>query len=179
MISKILLGLAAVLAILVVVILMRPDDFKVTRSATMAATPQAVFDQINDFHQWDAWSPWKQLDPDAKITFDGPQSGKGAVFKWAGNSNAGEGQQTIEESIPGELIRIRLEFIKPFPGVSQTEFTFKPEGANTQVTWTMSGENNFMAKAMSLVIDCDKMMGGFFEEGLASIKRIVETAPKV
>lgn len=177
MISKILLGLAAVLAILVVVILMQPDDFKVTRSATMEATPQAVFEQINDFHKWDAWSPWKKLDPDAKITFDGPQSGKGSVFKWAGNSNAGEGRQTIEESIPGELIRIRLEFIKPFPGTSHTEFTFKPEGVTTQVTWTMSGEANFMSKAMSLVMDCDKMMGGFFEEGLASIKRIVE-APK-
>ncbi|MDZ4287407.1 MAG: SRPBCC family protein [Prosthecobacter sp.] len=178
MISKILLILAAILVILAVVIAIQPDDLRVSRSATMAAAPAAVFEQVNDFHKWEAWSPWAKLDPNSKVTYEGPASGTGAIFKWSGNNEVGEGQQTITESKPGELVRIKLDFIKPFPGTSETTFTFKPEGAGTAVTWTMTGKRNFIMKAMGLVMNCDQMMGGFFEKGLASIKSIVETAPK-
>lgn len=178
MFSKILLTLAALLAILVVVILMQPDDFRVTRSATMAAPPAAVFEQVNDFHKWEAWSPWAKLDPNSTAVFEGPPSGTGAIFKWSGNNEVGEGKQTITESRPGEMVRFKLDFVRPFEGTSDVEFTFKPEGAGTQVTWTMTGQNNFIGKAMSLVMDCDKMCGDLFEKGLANLKAIVETAPK-
>jgi hypothetical protein len=178
MIKKILIGLAVLLVVLAVVISMQPDDFRMSRSATMAAPPTAVFEQINDFHKWDAWSPWAKLDPNSKVSFEGPTSGKGAIFKWSGNSEVGEGQQTIVDSRPGELVRIKLDFVRPMAGTSDVEFTFKPEGANTLVTWSMSGKNNFIGKAMSLAMDCEKMMAPYFEKGLASIKAIVESAPK-
>jgi len=178
MISKILITLALILVVLAVVIATRPDDFRIARSATMNATPSAVFEQVNDFHKWDAWSPWAKLDPNSKVSFEGPAAGTGSIFKWSGNSEVGEGKQTIIESRSNDLIHIKLEFIRPFAATNDVEFTFKPEGANTLVTWTMSGKNNFIGKAFSLVMDCDKMLGGFFEKGLASIKTIVESAPK-
>ncbi|HYF36456.1 MAG TPA: SRPBCC family protein [Prosthecobacter sp.] len=178
MIRQILLALAILVAILAVVIAIQPDDMTVTRSATMAAPPTAAFDQVNDFHKWDSWSPWAKLDPNSKITFEGPPSGTGSIFKWSGNSEVGEGQQTIVESRPGELVRIKLEFIKPFPGTSEVLFTFKPEGSGTLVTWTMNGKKNFIMKGMGLVMDCDKMMGGYFEKGLSSMKAQVEGAPR-
>jgi len=179
MIIKILIGLAALIAILAVVISMRPDDFRVTRSMTMVATPQAVFEQGNDLHKWDAWSPWARLDPNVKNSFEGPATGPGSVFKWSGNNDVGEGIQTITESRPGELGRFKLEFVRPFAGTNDVDFTFKPEGTGTLVTWTMSGKNNFMSKAMGLVMDCDKMCGDFFVTGLTNLKAIVETTPKV
>ena len=178
MISKILIGLVLILAILAGVIATRPADFSMSRSATMAATPAAIFENVNDFHKWDAWSPWAKLDPNSKVSFEGPTSGKGAIFKWSGNNEVGEGQQTIVESRPSELVGIKLDFIRPMAGTSNVEFTFKPEGANTVVTWTMSGKNDFIGKAISLVMDCDKMVGPQFEKGLASLKAIVEGAPK-
>ena len=49
------------------------------------------------------------------------------------------------------------------------EFTFKPEGGQTQVTWSMSGKNNFMGKAFGLFVDCEKMVGRDFEKGLANL----------
>src|SRR6476619_8383908 len=106
--------LAAVVVLLSIVVATRPSDFRVTRSAKMAASPSAVFAQVNDYHNWDAWSPWAKLDPDAKVTFEGPSSGTGAKFSWSGNDKVGEGQQTIVESKPDELIKINLEFEKPF-----------------------------------------------------------------
>lgn len=178
MFRKILLALVALIGILVAVIATRPDDFRVTRSATFNAPPAAVFEQVNDFQKWEAWSPWAKLDPNVKNTFEGPAAGKGAVFRWAGNLEVGEGEMTIAESRPPELILLDLHFIKPFEGTSTTEFTFKPSGDQTAVTWTMFGKNNFVGKAMSLVMDCDKMMGPQFEKGLENMRAVVEAKPK-
>ncbi|MBI2924099.1 MAG: SRPBCC family protein [Verrucomicrobia bacterium] len=178
MVKKILIALAAIIVVFVVIVALQPSDFRVTRSATMSAKPAAVFDQVNDLHKWEAWSPWAKLDPAAKNTFEGPAAGTGAIFRWAGNNQVGEGSMTITESRPNELVRFRLDFLKPMAGSSDAEFTFKPEGNQTTVTWTMTGENNFIAKAICLFMSMDKMVGGQFETGLASIKSIVEAPAK-
>ncbi|MBI4664316.1 MAG: SRPBCC family protein [Verrucomicrobia bacterium] len=174
--KKLLLAFVVIVAAFVVVVALQPAAFRVERAATIAAAPAEVFSQVNDFHKWEAWSPWAKLDPAAKNSFEGPASGTGAIFKWSGNHEVGKGSMTILESRPRELIRIRLDFIKPFKDTSTVEFTFKPEGSQTVVTWLMFGENNFISKAMCLFISIDKMVGGQFEKGLASIKSIVETA---
>jgi len=129
---------------------------------------------VNSLQKWEAWSPWAKLDPNAKVTFEGPTSGEGAKFSWSGNDKVGVGRQTIMESKPNELIRIKLDFEKPFQATSTAEFTFKPEGDQTLVNWAMYGKNDFMGKAVSLFMDCDKMVGPDFEKGLASMKAVVE-----
>ncbi len=172
--KKTLVALAAIVGVLAVVVAAQPSDFRVSRSATMVAQPNAVFAQVNDFHKWDAWSPWAKLDPAAKNTFEGPSSGVGASLAWDGNNDVGAGRMTITEAREHELIRIRLEFIRPFAGASTAEFTFQPQGDKTIVTWSMFGEQKFIGKAFSLFMDCDAMMGGEFEKGLANMKAIVE-----
>jgi len=179
--KKILIALVVILAILGVfaaVVAMQPADLRVTRSGTIPAPPGEVFAQVNDFHNWEAWSPWAKIDPAAKNTFEGPSSGVGAVFKWSGNSEVGEGSMTITESKPNERILIDLHFIKPFEGTDITEFTFKSEGDQTVVTWTMTGRKNFISKGICMFMDMDKMVGGKFDEGLANIKAVVEKGKK-
>ncbi len=178
MLKKILIGLTAVIAVFLIVAALQPADFRITRSATIAAPPAAVFERINDLHKWNDWSPWAKLDPNAKNTFEGPPAGVGAGMAWAGNSEVGEGRMTITESKPVELVRMKLEFIKPFAATNMTEFTLKPEGAQTAVTWSMSGTNGFMGKCMGLIMNCDKMVGGQFEKGFVNLKAIVETPAK-
>jgi uncharacterized protein YndB with AHSA1/START domain len=178
MAKKILIGVGAVLAIFLVVVAMQPSTFRIERSATMAAPAADVFAQVNDFHKWEAWSPWAKLDPAAKNTFDGPASGVGAGFAWEGNDQVGVGRMTITESKPAERIAIKLEFLKPFASTAATEYTFKGDGKQTTMTWAMTGEKNFVSKMMCLFMNMDKMVGGQFETGLASIKGIVEAPPK-
>lgn len=178
MLKKILITLAVIVVVFVAIVALQPSDFRVERSAAISAPAPAVFAQVNDFHKWEAWSPWAKLDPAAKNSFEGPSAGIGAIFRWAGNHEVGEGNMTIIESRPSELIRIKLEFLKPFAGTNTAEFTFKPEGDQTAVTWSMFGTNNFIAKAFCLFMSMDKMIGGQFEKGLASMKSVVETAPK-
>jgi hypothetical protein len=61
-------------------------------------------------------------------------------------------------------------------GVSTVSFSFKPRGNQTEVTWLMTGENNYLAKALCLFMNMDKMIGGQFEKGLAALKAAAETA---
>ena len=178
MFMNILIAIAVIVVVFVVVVAMRPSEFRVTRTAPMSAPAPAVFAQVNDLHLWQEWSPWAKMDPEAKSTFEGPSAGTGAVFGWAGNSKVGEGRMTITESRPNDLIRFRLDFLKPFKGTNIAEFTFKPEGNQTVVAWSMTGSYNFIVKAMSLFMNCDKMIGGQFEKGLEQMKSIVETSPK-
>ena len=83
---------------------------------------------------------------------------------------------TLVESRPNERIRIRLEFLKPMAAVNTAEFMFEPKGDRTSVTWSMTGRNNFPAKAIGLIMNMDKMIGGNFEKGLNDIKSIVENS---
>jgi uncharacterized protein YndB with AHSA1/START domain len=172
----ILLALAVIIVGLVIVIAVQPADFRIERSATIAAPPDEVFAQVNDFHAWQEWSPWAKLDLEAKNTYEGPPAGNDSVFKWSGNNQVGEGKMTIVESKPNELIRIKLEFFRPFAATNTAEFNFKPEANGTAVTWSMYGPNSFMGKAIHLVMDMDKMVGSNFEEGLAELKAKAELA---
>ncbi len=177
-IDSILAILILLVVVLSVVVAMQPEDFKVTRTASVTAPPDRVFEQVNDFHKWDAWSPWAKLDPNMKTIYSGSASGPGASYAWVGNDEVGEGKMTITQSHPSDHVKIDLEFIKPFAAKNVTEFVLKPEGNKTNVTWTMAGKNNFISKAFCMVMDMDKLVGGDFEKGLAQMKTVVESEPK-
>jgi hypothetical protein len=170
--------LAAIVVLFLVVVAMRPAAFKIERKTTISAPPQVVFEQVNNFRNWRAWSPWEKRDPALQRTYEGPNAGNGAVYSWVGNKEVGEGRMTIVDSRPGELVRIKLEFFKPFAATNTAEFTFVPQAGDTLVTWSMSGRHNFMAKGFCMFMDMDKMVGGDFEKGLAAMKTVAEGAAR-
>jgi hypothetical protein len=178
MIWKILIPLVVIVVGLVAVITLQPARYRVSRSTTIAAPAPVVFAQVNDFHKWSAWSPWEKIDPAMKRTYEGPSAGVGASYAWVGSREVGEGRMTIVESRPSDLIQVKLEFVKPFAGTSVAEFSFKPDGERTLVTWSMTGDKNFIAKAIHLVMSMDRMIGDQFDKGLAAMKTVAEAAPR-
>jgi hypothetical protein len=175
MLKFILIGLLLIIVVFVIVVATRPADFRVARSATIGAPPAIIFDHVSNLHQFQVWSPFAKIDPAAKLTYAGPESGMGASFSWAGNAQAGEGSMTCTDCQPSEQLGYRLDFLKPFKGTNQVVFSFKPTGDQTTVTWTMTGTYNFVTKAVSLFMDCDKMCGPMFEKGLADLKSLSES----
>src|SRR5262245_32419986 len=137
--KKILLGIVIVVVVLVIgfvcIVALQPSHYHIERSAVMKAPAATVFAQVNDFHKWDAWSPWAKIDPNMKQNFEGAPAGNGAIYSWNGNSQVGEGRMTITESHPSDLIKIKLEFIKPFAATNATNFTFSTQGNQTSVKW--------------------------------------------
>lgn len=172
MLKKIAIGFALLLAAFIAIVALRPAEFHVERHATLAASPAALFERVNNHHKFNDWNPFLKVDPQVKNTYSGPEAGVGAVCSWDGNKDIGAGSATIVESKPNELVRMRMDWKRPMEGVATVDFTFKPEGDKTVVTWSMYGKNNFLGKLVSLFMDCDKMVGPQFEEGLASLGKL-------
>ena len=178
MLKKILIGLVVLVALFAVVVALQPSEFRVARTAMISAPAPEVFAQVNDFRNWEGWSPWAKLDPAAKATFEGPAAGQGAVFAWSGNDKIGEGRMLLTESRPPQLVRIKVDFVKPFAGTSTSEFAFRPEGDRTAVTWSTYGPQSFVSKAICLFMNMDNMLGGDMEKGLAQMKSVAEASKK-
>jgi hypothetical protein len=169
-----LLGLVASIALFAAYVASRPSAFRIERSRTISARPDVLFGLINDFHEWAQWSPWEKLDPNLKRTFEGPSSGKGAVYRWEGNGKAGVGSMTITETTPSR-IDIALDFLKPFPANNRAIFTLEPDGEGTKVTWAMEGESPFPAKVFGVFVNMNDLVGKDFAKGLDAMQ---ETAAR-
>ena len=170
----ILLALLFIAIIVFIVVIGQPDEFRVTRTAVIPAPVTTVFARVNDLHAWEAWSPWAKMDPNAKNTYEGAAAGTGASMKWSGNNKVGEGRMTIMDNRPSELVQIKLEFERPFIASNMAEFTFKPEGNQTAVSWSMFGQNSFSGKIFGLFMNCEKMVGKDFEKGLNNLSSAVK-----
>jgi hypothetical protein len=172
--KRLAIGSVLLIAAFLVVVWFQPDDYRLTRQTVIAAPAAAVFAQVNDLKKWDDWSPWAKLDPNAKVTFSGPQSGPGATFQWDGNDKVGAGTMTITESKPNARIATRTDFTRPFAGTGNSDFVFSEAGGQTNVIWSMSGRHDFISKAMCLVMSMEQMLGPDVEKGLAQLKQAVE-----
>ncbi len=152
----------------------KPDSFRIERSITIKAPPAIIFPFINDFRKWEAWSPWEKIDPALKRTYGGTTSGNGAVYEWNGNKDVGQGRMQITESTPTSKVVLKLDFMKPFEAHNTVEFTLVGHDDSTTVTQAMYGPSSYISKLMTLFFSMEKMVGGKYEEGLASLKVLAE-----
>jgi hypothetical protein len=172
-----IVGLVVVAAIAIVLVMaaLRPDTFRVARTADIKAPPEKIYAHVIDFKAWGAWSPYEKLDPAMNRTYGGAERGTGATYAWASNSAAGEGNMKITDALEPSKIALDLNFTKPFEAHNNVTFTFVPKGDDvTQVTWAMEGGTPYMAKIMHVFFNMDKMVGSDFETGLANLKKISE-----
>ena len=174
---SVLLWIVAVVVALAVIVLLlatlKPNTFRVERSAVINAPPEKVFPFVSDFHQWRAWSPWENMDADLKRSYGGAAAGKGATYAWEGRKS-GTGRMEITEATPSSRVLIKLDFLKPIEAHNTADFRFTPEGGGTRVDWAMYGPSLFISKVMSAFVSIDKMLGKNFEQGLAALKAAAE-----
>ena len=154
----------------------KPNTFTVKRATVIAAAPEAIFAYLEDFHRWEAWSPFEGRDPHMKKTFSGAAKGLGAVYAWDGDKKAGAGSMQITEAkAPGKLA-LDLTLARPFPAANRVEFFLTPLDDGTRTAWVMTGPQPFMSKVMSVFISMDRLVGGEFDKGLAQLKAVAEAA---
>ncbi len=174
MIKTIAVAIAVLIAAILAFAATKPDTFRVERAAEIKAPPEKIFALINDFHQWPAWSPWEKMDPAMRRTHSGAASGKGAVYEWEGNSKVGQGRMEITDAAAPSKLIIKLDFLKPFEGHNNAEYTLQTKGDTTRLTWAMYGPSPFVSKVMQVFVSMDSMIGKDFEAGLANLKAIAE-----
>lgn len=182
MLKTILLTAAAILVTGIVVVLvlaaMKPDTFSLRRSLAINAPPERIFPLINEFRNWTQWSPWEKLDPNLKRDYSGAPAGVGSVYAWDGDKKVGQGRMEIVEAAAPGKVALKLDFVRPFEAHNDVTFTLEPAGSatnvTTNVTWAMTGPTPFMAKIFHVFVNMDRMVGGDFENGLASMKAAAE-----
>ncbi len=176
-----IIGIVAGVAVLAIIALLvyaatLPHTFQGQRTQRINASPEKVFPLINNMHGMNTWNPFAEADPDIKITYTGPESGKGARYEWTGNSKVGQGSIEIIDVATPSRVALRLDILKPIEGHNTVVFTLAPNGSGTDVTWAMTGERPFIGKVMDAVFNMDRMVGGEFERGLAKLRTIAENA---
>ena len=169
-----LIVLALLLIVLLTAALKKPDSVRYIRSQSIAASPATIFPWIIDLHKFQSWNPWASEDPSSVLTYSGPASGPGASYTWSGNRKVGEGTMTITETVPDQLVRVRMDFRKPFAATNTVEFTLEAQGPDTLVSWIMYGPQPFISKIMDVLIGCEKMCGPQFAKGLNTLKGLTE-----
>jgi hypothetical protein len=173
---KVLLGTGVVLLLTVLVGFFLPSHVRVERAVTITRPRPAVFAILNGFHEFNSWSPWAALDPNAKYTFEGPASGVGAVMNWVGDpATMGSGSQRIVVSDPGTRVQVDIAFGAQARGLMS--YTLADDGTGTRVVLSLDSDLGWNPFARYFGLMFDRMIGGDFERGLAQLKKYAEARP--
>src|SRR5262245_56901851 len=164
MLWKILLGVAGVLVLFVAVVATRPSAYHVERKLAVAAPADLVFGVLNDLHQFTGvlvlfGSQWEKADPNMQKSFEGPAAGVCRSCAWSSNKEVGKGKMTIQESVPGQKVGMKLEFVEPMESTATFALTLAGTPTGSFVTWSMDGNHNFIGKAFGMFMDMDNMLG--------------------
>jgi Polyketide cyclase / dehydrase and lipid transport len=149
----------------------RPSTYKVERSTIIAASPDIVYNNIANLHNWEKWSPWKESDPTVKNTYEGDSIQVGSSFSWVGQKS-GEGKLTVTELRSGEYVGFDMAFFKPQVSISKGYLSLKSDIAGVQTTWGMTGENDLPAKIFTMFKPMDALLGPDFDKGLDKLSEL-------
>jgi hypothetical protein len=175
-VRRLLYVIVALIGLGLAVGLFLPDSAHVERAITTSASPSTVYAIVSGFKRFNEWSPWYELDPQAKYAYSGPESGVGAKMTWASDKpDVGSGSQEIVSVEPGRAVKTRLEF--GGQGPSMATLTITPESGGSRIVWAFdtSFEGNYLGRYMGLMFE--KFIGRDYEKGLSKLKTIAEATP--
>ena len=175
MLKKILLGLLILIVLLLGIGFLLPTEWEVERSILINAPATAIYPRVATLKTWPEWTAWnRERDPDCEWSFEGPDTGAGAVMMWDGRVHR-QGRLTIDTADPATGIQYTLEMegMPPLKG----SIAFAADGSGTRVTWRDHGETGGMPwRNWGMLLLADSFIGGFFEEGLQNLKSLAEAA---
>lgn len=163
---------------LIYVAVTKSSKFSYERSGVIHAPVDVIFPYISKFSLGGEWSPYEKIDPNMKKYLGGNDGEVGSTMVFEGNSKAGSGKLELLSLIPNHEVRIRLIMTKPFKADNLVIYKLTPEAQGTRFTWSMSGDGGFMNKIMVTLIDCEKMIGDQFSEGINNLKTLIESTPR-
>ena len=168
----ILIAIIALIVLYLLVALVAPKTFNVERKITINATPDVVFDEISSFKNWEKWSPWIGKDSSIKNTYTGPDRGVGNKSSWT-SKKSGNGSMEIMDVVAAKYMKSKITIGEGM--VFESHLTLTPVAGGTEVTWADSGAFPFLGRPVGLM--ADKMMGPDLTDGLANLKKYLESAP--
>jgi uncharacterized protein YndB with AHSA1/START domain len=151
---------------------MLPGTARVERAIDIAASPDKVYGIAADLRRMPDWSPWREIDPQVKFTFEGPEQGVGQVMRWtSGNPMVGSGTLKLTEATPTS----RLATVSDYAGfgTSTATMSFAPQAAGTRVNWVFESSLPGVVDRWA-GLGVDRSVGAEYEKGLAKLKALAE-----
>jgi hypothetical protein len=175
---RILYGLAIAIVALAASAFLLPRQVHVERSAAVRAPPATVFEIVNGFGRFNEYSPWFELDPNAKYAYAGPSAGVGARMSWTSDERAvGSGSQEIVRSDPPHTVQSRLEF--GGEGTALSTWTIQAAEGGSTVTWAFDTDLGMNPVMRYMGLAFDHFIGRDYERGLAKLKTLAESPSTV
>jgi uncharacterized protein YndB with AHSA1/START domain len=171
---KVGLGIVVLIVAFLAFVSTKDGKFRYERSGVIKASPEVIYPYLSQFKLGKQWSPYEKTDPNMMQTYGGIEGQVGSFMEWDGNAKAGAGRIEITNIVPNQQVDLHLHMSKPFSGDNHVAYKLTPEADGTRFTWSMDGDGGFMGKLMGTLIDCEKMIGGQFDEGIANLKKVVE-----
>ncbi|WP_178989266.1 SRPBCC family protein [Winogradskyella schleiferi] len=159
-------------------IAVQPNSFEVTRTKTINAPQSVVYNNVIDFKNWEAWSPWIEAKPETVVTLGDKTKGVGGSYKW--NDDGEIGRMSTTAANPTSSISQDMQF-GDFPK-SDVTWKFEPnENGTTDVTWSISGKDlPFGFKMFSAFMGgMEEQIGPDYERGLTLLDSVVQAEMKV
>lgn len=170
--KNILIALGVILVIAAIGIYFLPGHYQISNSIEINKPVNVVYSQVADYSKWKAWSPWAEMEPDAKSTVEGEPGAAGHKMSWEGDK-LGVGSMTIADVNPNVAIASDLDFLKPMKATAKDYWKFEAEGNKTKATWISSGDLSYpLGRLFGLSID--KMIGDTERHGLDNLKKVCE-----
>lgn len=174
MLKKVGFILLALILVFLGFVARQPSDYFISRNILINAPIEKIFPYLNNSKLAEKWGPWLEIDPDAKMTYSGPESGVGSKASWDHGKKLGTGSATIVESNFNRRVAIKLEYTRPMSMTQDAEYIVETVEKQSLVTWRVRGKNTFFGRIMCMFGNMDKMVGGMFERGLLNLKNLVE-----
>lgn len=153
-----------------------PPAFLVECATTVAAPAEVLVAQVADLQRWPAWSPDEAGDPRISRRFGGLPGSPGATYYWSGNARVGKGRMTVTRVGP-DRVELELESEGALIRSADLEVQMLPEGAATQVRWTIAGENDLVERLLWNLRGRHRAIVASIGERLARLKGATEALP--
>lgn len=171
-----LILLLAVLAIPMAAAAFMEKHFTIEAHILINRPLQEVFSYLKLLRHSEQYNKWVMTDPHLTKEFSGTDGTPGFIYRWNSKmKQVGQGEQEIKQIIDGERIDYEIRFIKPFTGTSTSSLITSNSGnGQTQVTWTFSGERNYIMCLFHLLLNLSKALGKDLQTSLQNMKTVLE-----
>jgi len=168
--------LVTIILLWVIVAFFSPKELGTSQSIVINKSSYVIFEQVENLKFWSNWSPWQKKDPDMKQEYSENYIGKGATVIWE-SETAGNGKQTIVNSIYSESIKTEMKF-EGWDGKTIGNWRFEENDKNTTtVTWDLEGsELPFIIRPMGFI--WGKGLEEDYKTGLNNLKEYCENISK-
>ncbi len=168
--------LLAVIVTTAILSFMMATSQKAERSIVINAPPTRIYDILVKLENFKKFSVWSRQDSTAIYMFTGTDGTLDATMSWKGSPEiSGEGKIEIITLAPGRKVVQKIQFINPKKGNAESIFNLvETNTSTTTVTWTFNMATPRPWNIFNLFYSMDKQMGKDFEDGLKTLKIMIE-----